>query len=223
MEDKSNRKVGAAFVIMPFDESYDEIYSKGIEEVVEEKGYRCTRVEEQYLSGQIIDAIRRNILESDIIIAEMTDRNPNVYYEVGYAHGVQKYPILLTKDAGQLPFDVDGYQRLVYEGSSEVLRTELGKRLDWLETTEKAMTRIRRDPFRLRSASKALLTYLYQCGEDRPAAECIEQAGGIFGILKDVRFLGYVRYYGTLLASTPVHLTEDGKRVAKELLEQKEE
>jgi len=209
-----------AIVLMPFIDAYDDIYLIGIKEVVEKRGYSCTRVDDNYFPGQIVEEIQRSIAESDVIIAEMTDKNPNVYYEVGYAHGINKYPILITKEAKELPFDLRGYKHIVYRGEIKTLRIELERYLDWIGSAYSSTSDIIRDPTKLRKESKQFLFHLYRAGEDRPAAECIERARGVFGIINDLRFLEYIRFYGPLLPHTPVHLTERGKEAAERLLQE---
>lgn len=217
MSELSANDAKMALVLMPFDRSYDDIYLSGMKDVLEKHNYNCVRVDERSFSGQIIDEIQRSILESDIILAEMTDKNPNVYYEVGYAHGLGKDPILITKQADTLPFDLHGYRHIVYKGEIGILRAKLEKDLKWLEQASSSINEIIRDPDQLRVESKAVLIHLYKAGQVRPAAECAEKARGIFAILNDLRFLGYVRFYGPLLPSTPIHLTEIGEQAARAL------
>lgn len=213
-------KTKVALVLMSFDTLFDDIYIFGIKEVLEKRGYRCIRVDEKLFQGQIIREIQKDIAESDLIIAEMTDKNPNVYYEVGYAHGLGKQPILITKQVNMLPFDLSGYKHIVYRGEIKTLRKELEKYLDCLERASSAIHEIIPDPTHLRMESKAVLTHLYKAGEDRPAAECAEKARGIYSTLNDLKFLDYVRFYGPLLPNTPIHLTDIGKEAARNLMEQ---
>ena len=212
-------KIKAAFVLMPFDSSLDDIYLYGIQEVFKKRGYSCTRMDETLFSGQIIREILRRIRESDVIVAEMTDKNANVYYEVGYAHGLGKQPILISNEAKTLPFDLSGYKHIEYHGKIKTLRTELENYIDWLESASSAIQKIARNPEHLRAESKTILTYLYEVGEDRPAAECSERAKGVFTVLNDLRFLGYVAFYGSLIPSTPIHLTEAGAAAAESLVQ----
>ena len=127
--------------------------------------------------------------------------------------------ILVTKDAKKLPFDLRGYKHIVYRGEINTLRVELDKYLDWLGEASFAASKIISDPTKLRKESQDLLIYLYNAGEDRPAAECIERAKGIYGIINDLRFLEYISFYGALISRTPIRLTETGKKAAIKLLE----
>jgi hypothetical protein len=68
----------------------------------------------------------------------MTGKNPNVFYEVGYAHALGKNVILLTKNSEDIPFDLKHYPHIVYNGKIVLLKDELKKRLIWfLEHPEK--------------------------------------------------------------------------------------
>ena len=65
-----------------------------------------------YKSGLIINDIARLIEEASVIIADVTTDNPNVFYEVGYAHGIKKATILLSdRTREKLPFDVSASER----------------------------------------------------------------------------------------------------------------
>jgi nucleoside 2-deoxyribosyltransferase len=85
------------FVLMPFSESFSDIYELGIKEACNDAGAYCERVDEQIFQERILDRIYNQIAKADIIIADMTGKNPNVFYEVGYAHALGKNTILLTQ------------------------------------------------------------------------------------------------------------------------------
>jgi len=105
-----------AFVIMQFSSEYDELYEEVIMKVCGEFNLEVSRADEMYTQGQIINDITYLIKEASIIIADITPDNPNVYYEVGYAHGIGKSPILVCdKTREKLPFDVSGMRTIFYE------------------------------------------------------------------------------------------------------------
>lgn len=118
------------FALMPFDESFDDIYKLGIKESCSQVGAYCERVDEQIYTETILERIYNQIAKADIIIADMTGRNPNVFYEVGYAHALGKATILLTKNADDIPFDLKHYPHIVYNKISK-LRDELTTRIKW--------------------------------------------------------------------------------------------
>lgn len=106
------------FIIMQFTNEYNILYNDVIKPVVESYEIECVRADEFYTSSPIIKDIIDSIRESYIIIAEITPDNPNVFYEIGYAHAINKPTILLCdKKREKLPFDVSGFRTLFYENS----------------------------------------------------------------------------------------------------------
>lgn len=118
---------------MPFDEKFDDIYELGIKESCEEVDVYCERVDEQIYDGTILERIYNQISKADLIIADMSGRNPNVFYEVGYAHALNKPTVLLTQDSKDIPFDLKHYPHIVYENKITKIRNELTKRIKWFQ------------------------------------------------------------------------------------------
>jgi nucleoside 2-deoxyribosyltransferase len=124
-----------AFVLMPFDTSFDDIYKLGIKETAEKLGIRAERVDEQIFHKEnILERIYRQIEMADLIIADLTGRNANVFYETGYAHAKGKPCLLLTSRADDIPFDLKHHRHLIYGDSIQNLRQALEKDLDWLKS-----------------------------------------------------------------------------------------
>jgi len=119
------------FVLMPFDAKFSDIYKFGIKGAAEDVDAYAERLDEQIFVEGMLDRIFNQISRADIIVADMTGRNPNVFYEVGYAHALGKITLLLTQNADDIPFDLKHRQHTVYSGSIDVLRKELGERLRW--------------------------------------------------------------------------------------------
>ena len=109
MEDNSENKP-FVFVLMPFSTEFTDLYLNGIKPACESVGVDCERVDEKLLTESILERIYSHIRQADLIVAEMTNLNPNVFYEVGYAHALYKQVILLIRDAGDIPFDLKHYQ-----------------------------------------------------------------------------------------------------------------
>ncbi|MHA1785039.1 MAG: hypothetical protein ACTSVE_07550 [Candidatus Helarchaeota archaeon] len=116
---------------MPFDEKFDDIYKFGIKGAAEEAGAYAERLDEQIFTEGMLDRIFNQISKADVIVADMTGRNPNVFYEVGYAHSLGKIVLLLTQDSNDIPFDLKHRQHTVYGGSIDTLKTELITKLQW--------------------------------------------------------------------------------------------
>jgi hypothetical protein len=136
-----------AFVVMPFDNKFDDIYKLGIFEAAKLAGFYAERVDEQIFVENITDRIYNQISKADIIIADMTGRNANVFYEVGYAHGLNKMVLLLTQTKDDIPFDLVSLPHIIYKDSIATLKTELQKKLEWalieLETKKPSSIQIK--------------------------------------------------------------------------------
>lgn len=118
------------FVLMPFESGFKDVYELGIKPACIDAGAHPERVDEQVFQGSIIGRIYNNIAKADTIVADMTGRNPNVFYEVGYAHALNKLVVLLTKEAKDIPFDLKDYPHIVYSSISE-LKSTLTARVQW--------------------------------------------------------------------------------------------
>jgi hypothetical protein len=102
------------FVIMPFvpELHYFYLYLK---QHVEQLGIRCERGDEQVLTKPILEKINDAIRNADVIIADCSRRNPNVFYELGIAHAYGKKVILITHDPIQeAPSDIRHYDFIHY-------------------------------------------------------------------------------------------------------------
>lgn len=121
-----------AFVLMPFDDQFNDIYQLGIQEAARQKGVVAERVDEQIYTESILERIYRQIDAADFIIADMTGRNPNVFYEVGYAHAREKICTLITQKSDDIPFDLKHHRHLIYDGSISKLKSMLTDDIDWV-------------------------------------------------------------------------------------------
>jgi hypothetical protein len=123
---------GFIFVLMPFKDKYNDVYHYGIKKTVNDCGFYCERVDEQIFEGTILSRIYNQIQKADLIISDMSERNPNVFYETGYAHALQKNVILLTQNENDIPFDLQHYPHIIYKGNIKYLSEELTKKINWL-------------------------------------------------------------------------------------------
>ena len=115
---KTTASTPQAFVVMQFSDAFNALYTDVIKPTCERFGLKAIRADDIYQSGLIINDIARSIEEASVIIADVTTDNPNVFYEVGYAHGIKKATILLSDRTREtLPFDVSGFRTLFYDNT----------------------------------------------------------------------------------------------------------
>ena len=115
---------GLIFVAMPFDDEMKEVYL-AIKDVCSKLGFKVKRVDEGIGSGIIAREITDLIERAEFIIFDLTYERPNVYYELGYAHGVGNEPmdiLLVAKEGAKIHFDINS-QRIQFYKSIEHLRS----------------------------------------------------------------------------------------------------
>ena len=106
--------MSSAFVLMPFAEEFDDVYKKFIKPVLEEVGFSVDRADDIESHQNILRDIVERIEKSDLIVADLTSANPNVFYELGLAHARGKPVILMTQSVEDVPFDLKSYRLLEY-------------------------------------------------------------------------------------------------------------
>lgn len=116
------------FVLMPFTQELEDVYVLGIREVAERLGYVVERADDIEPNSDILKIILERIERADAVVAETSDRNPNVYYEVGYSHARGRPTVLLTRLGVEIPFDLRGVNHVIYSSIVD-LRDRLAARL----------------------------------------------------------------------------------------------
>ncbi|MEN6319197.1 MAG: hypothetical protein ABFD82_10640 [Syntrophaceae bacterium] len=116
------------FVAMPFREEMEDLYDYGISSAVREAGFLCERADLSSFTGDVMQWVRERIRSASFVIADLSDSNPNVYLEVGYAWGSGVPTILLASETEKLKFDVRGQRCIVYKRIKDIeekLRKEI--------------------------------------------------------------------------------------------------
>jgi hypothetical protein len=104
-----------AFIIMPYKDPYENVYKKAILTVLKDSGFEPVRADEAKRSTPFSLDIEAMLRSSDLVIAEVSDSNLNVYYELGLANALKKEIILLSHDPSTLPSDTKHVRHLVYD------------------------------------------------------------------------------------------------------------
>lgn len=104
--DQTQRSWPDAFVLMPFKAELKPVYEDHIRKVITSMGFEVARADDFFTNGSIMTEIWTAINKARIIIADCTDRNPNVFYEIGIAHTLGKETILITQSLEDIPFDL---------------------------------------------------------------------------------------------------------------------
>jgi hypothetical protein len=126
-EEKSERlkKLGAAvavkatdtcFVMQPFASPFGDYYEKIFRLAIEKAGLQPLRADaEIFATGKIMDQVWRGIKAAKVLVAELTTRNPNVFYELGLAHALEKPVVLVSSNEADVPFDLHHIRVIYYD------------------------------------------------------------------------------------------------------------
>ncbi|MCI0695634.1 nucleoside 2-deoxyribosyltransferase [candidate division KSB1 bacterium] len=99
------------FVMMPFVPELHYFYLYLKQHIEQHHGIGCERADDRILTKPFLDKINDLIRDADVIIADCSGRNPNVFYELGIAHALKKDVILITKDpVGVAPSDIRHFE-----------------------------------------------------------------------------------------------------------------
>ena len=95
------------------------------------RGAICTRVDQQPFSGDIVARVRSLIDDALAVIVDLSESKPNVLYELGYAHGIQRPTVhICSTSLADLPFDIRNWNTIRYEpGRTHALREPLEQAL----------------------------------------------------------------------------------------------
>ena len=141
---KKKQTAKTCYVIMPFsktktctEDEWTDIFESIIKPAVEGGGlgYRCLRSEAT--TGNIIKKVVNSLYQANVVVADLTDRNPNVFYELGVRHTLKNRTIIIAQRRKDIPSDLDGYASHVYRWKTTGQRDAFTKKLrDLLRSIE---------------------------------------------------------------------------------------
>lgn len=102
-------------ILMPFGvENLNIIYTDHVKPVLQKFGLRVKRGDDIHSTQHVMEDLWENINRARFIIAELTGRNANVFYEIGICHTIGKEVILLVQSVDDVPFDLRGIRMIEY-------------------------------------------------------------------------------------------------------------
>ena len=129
------------FIIQPFDSGkFDRRFTEVYKPAVEEAGLEPYRVDHDQIVEVPIDAIEQGISRAAICLADISEDNPNVWYELGFAFAANRPVIMICSDErkGNYPFDIQHRNIISYKSDSpsdfEQLRRQICERAKALTT-----------------------------------------------------------------------------------------
>lgn len=112
--------LGHIAVMMPLEKELDPVYEV-IRGACEAQRMETRRVDEIYKPTKIMDDVFQTIVQSQLVICDLTNRNANVLYETGLAHALNQDVILIAQKMDDIPFDLQQFRVIEYLPNQEGL------------------------------------------------------------------------------------------------------
>lgn len=107
------------FVLTPFSQREAATF-KVVQQIAQRLGFRCVRGDEEYKREDILTHVVELLVRARIVIANISGRNPNVYYELGIAHALGKPTILVSRSLDNVPFDMRSKYIVLFQTQEEL-------------------------------------------------------------------------------------------------------
>ncbi len=147
------------FVIMPFNPYLDEYYHDIYAPAIEEAGCIPIRADKITRRGQITEHILEETSRATFVLADVTGRNANVFYELGLAQALAKPAIILTQEIDEAPFDISGLRLMPYDT----------KRTNWNERLKREIVEAAREV--LKNPAESIPVMFLKLKENRTQVE----------------------------------------------------
>nr|WP_123784632.1 hypothetical protein [Pirellula staleyi] len=103
------------FMMMPFGTWFDKYYKEIFAPAIKDAGFEPIRGDEIFTTGTVVEQIWEQVQKSTVLLADLSDRNANVYYELGLAHAASKPVVLTASKIEDVPFDLRHLRVIVYD------------------------------------------------------------------------------------------------------------
>lgn len=110
---------------------------------VSQRGYVALRADQISEPGIITSQVIQHIVDDPLVVADLTERNPNVFYELAIRHAIRKPLIQVIRTGDEIPFDVAGTRTIRIDhrdlDSVEFAKQQVVEQMDWLERNSSNM------------------------------------------------------------------------------------
>ena len=129
------------FILMPFKAKLEAVYTKHLKKMAEELGLSMLRADELFSPRPFMEKVWDGICAAQLIVADCTERNPNVFYEIGIAHTVGKKVLLITRSDKDIPSDIQHFDYIQYDYDPEGVDALIQKLRTFLSAHFKSVAR----------------------------------------------------------------------------------
>jgi hypothetical protein len=117
------------FVLMPFGGWFDRYYKEIYMVAIKDSGFEPVRADGLFDTGSVMEQIWLQIKKAKVLLADLTGKNPNVFYELGLAHAIRKPVVFVASTIDDVPFDLRHLRVVLYEvqepGWSDKLKRDI--------------------------------------------------------------------------------------------------
>jgi hypothetical protein len=103
------------FILMPFGDWFDKYFKEIYVPATKDAGFEPLRADGLFKAGAVMEQIWTQIQKAKVLLADLTDKNPNVFYELGLAHALRKPVVFVAGDIEDVPFDVRHLRVVIYD------------------------------------------------------------------------------------------------------------
>jgi hypothetical protein len=103
------------FVMMPFGEWFDRYYQEIYVPAIKEAGFEPVRADELFTTGSVVEQIWEQIEKAKMLLADLSGKNANVFYELGLAHAARKPVVFTSSNTEDVPFDLRHLRVIIYD------------------------------------------------------------------------------------------------------------
>jgi hypothetical protein len=125
------------FVLMPFGSKFDTYYKGVFMPAIKEAGFEPLRADDLFGSGMVIEQIWEQIKKAKVLLAELSGKNANVFYELGLAHAIGQPAVIVSSNIEDVPFDLRHLRVITYNVDDPFWGDQLGKSIiEFLKNTK---------------------------------------------------------------------------------------
>lgn len=103
------------FVMMPFGQWLDQYYREIFVPAIKDAGMEPVRGDELFSTGSVIEQIWDQVQRAKVLLADLSGKNANVFYELGLAHAACKPVVFTTSSLEDVPFDLRHLRVVTYD------------------------------------------------------------------------------------------------------------
>jgi hypothetical protein len=148
-EPRAREFLDTCFVMMPFGEWFDRYYQEIYASAIKEAGFEPVRGDELFHTGSVVEQIWEQIEKAKLLLADLSGKNPNVFYELGLAHAARKPVVFTAAQLDDVPFDLRHLRVIIYDIREPEWAARLRKSVtDYLRNAAKEPGKSIPHPFR---------------------------------------------------------------------------